>query len=108
MLTHLLGDTPYEDEVQRVEDECLEIDLHGGVLREHHGKENQSWQSGKYEQGCVNPPEILLSAPFREAEQDNNHQDACRCHERRDDIGYSGSCLRVLLDCICSHHYFLG
>ena len=108
MLTHLLGDAPYEDEVQRVEDECLEIDLHGGVLREHHGKENQSWQSGKYEQGCVNPPEILLSAPFREAEQDNNHQDACRYHERRDDVGYSGSCLRVLLVCICSHHYFLG
>ena len=106
MLTHLLGDAPYEDEVQWVEDECLEIDLDGGVLREHHGKENQSWQSGKYEQGCVNPPEILLSAPFHEAEQEDNRQDACRCHERSDDVGYGGSCLRVCAVAF-RHHNFL-
>ena len=56
------------------------------MLREQHGKEDESRQSGKNEQEGIQHPEVLLPFPFENAECDDDDRQRDEYQGRGDDF----------------------
>ena len=91
--SHLRDGFPSEDKVHRVQQQKLEVDLHGRVLREDHRKEDDARQTRQDEQEGINPPEVLLLAPFDDAHAYDDDGDECCHHDWGDGFRFCHLCL---------------